>query len=197
MIFDLTKVRANTLVRILILCILLFGFAVANNGIEEEKENREALSAEYELKAQILIANLAISNSVIASEQREIDFELSKILVTREKGNKIYEYLTSEKADLKATEMQIVTTLIDGRQIYRNVQNIVVEAAKANKDAIFWHKYPEYRAEMDRYLTNVDLLIATTNIRSVEEHQKHKSFILLSLVFGITFTTFALWKVLF
>jgi hypothetical protein len=162
--------------------------------LKTNKETQDTVKQVYQLKTDIYIANLAIRNAALASNPSDIELELSKPVTTSTDANRVLEHLAID--GLTPHEQEILKDIIDVRSAYKIVQKEEIGYARVNADKKFWALLPAYQARMDLYIKTIDNLIFAINHRADIEYERLKSLILISLVFGITFASFALWRVL-
>lgn len=190
----LNKLRISSLLRIMILSIVILTSSVGLYSLNTIRKIQLISTDVYQLKSDILMANLAIRNAAIAHTPKDINFELEKTLVTRTSATRIYERLDS--AALTEPERRTFLEMKADRSVYREAQNKVVDKIKKDDDDGFWEALPSYQIQLDLYLKRTDSLIQSVGVRICSEYDRLLSLMLSALVFGLIWVTYALCRVL-
>lgn len=132
---------------LLTIAITIYSFSMINNS-------RIILIDLYQLKSDVLIANIAMRNSAIATNQFEMNKELDKMAITRESANKIYDRLSSY--NLNKQDSVIISEMKRERTDYRKAQLEVIENIKKKNDNFPWSMY---NVLMEKYLQRIDVLV--------------------------------------
>lgn len=156
--------------------IIVYGFAKIN-----EKES--AIIDLYQLKTDILNANIALRNAAIAPNLAFQENELAKMLVTRTSANKIYDRLSA--TELTHFQDTILSEMKRERPQYREAQlKVVADVRKKNPEV--WENMLYYNTLMDKYIDR-----CTVFITSIEKNVKFfyslvKASMLISILVVIT-----------
>lgn len=156
--------------------IIVYGFAKIN-----EKES--AIIDLYQLKTDILNANIALRNAAIAPNLAFQENELAKMLVTRTSANKIYDRLSA--TELTHFQDTILSEMKRERPQYREAQlKVVADVRKKNPEV--WENVLYYNTLMDKYIDR-----CTVFITSIEKNVKFfyslvKASMLISILVVIT-----------
>jgi hypothetical protein len=165
--------------------IIVYGFAKIN-----EKES--AIIDLYQLKTDILNANIALRNAAIAPNLAFQENELAKMLVTRSSANKIYDRLSA--TELTHFQDTILSEMKRERPQYREAQLKVVADVRKNNPEV-WENMLYYNTLMDKYLDR-----CTVFITSIEKNVKFfyslvKASMLISILVVITIMYILIRKV--
>jgi len=144
----------------------------------------------YQLKSDILQANLALRNAAVAITDAQMETELAKMLITRSSANEIYDHLTA--ADLSKIDRVIVKEMKVERAEYREAQLKVVSLIRRHKKEEAWDALVYYQTLMDRYVSRVDRLIISVVKCNKDLYAKVVSTTLASLVVSILIGTCAI-----
>ena len=174
-------------VTLLVVCaaVSLYGFKLLHDG-------RSNLVDLYQLKSDILQANIALRNAAIAYNQAQTEAELAKMLVTRSSANDVYDRLTA--ADLPDIDKVILAEMKKERPEYREAQMKVVNAVRKGKSEEAWDHMTYYQTLMDRYISRVDKLISHITKMSHSIHIRVQSTILGFLGVSILIAAVTVWK---
>ena len=106
----LNPIRYTPLIILILLAISSLTTKIGMSGIRDRQEVRANL---YQLKSDILNANIALRNAGIAVTVYDASKELDKMLVTRYSANKIYDFLSAAKItnQEKSTGLEICDVL--------------------------------------------------------------------------------------
>lgn len=129
--------------------IIVYGFAKIN-------EQESAIIDLYQLKTDILNANIALRNAAIAPNLAFQENELAKMLVTRSSANKIYDRLSA--TELTHFQQTILAEMKKERPQYRDAQlQVVADVRKKNPDV--WENMLYYNTLMERYLDRCTVFV--------------------------------------
>lgn len=136
----------------------------------------------YQLKSDVLVANIAIRNSAIATVDFDMNRELDKMLVTRSDANKIYDKLSSH--DMSHEDSIILSEMKVERKEYRESQLAIIKYIKLKEDDHVWAYMIYYNTFMDRYIQRVDTLLQSqlTYINMVYDNTKTFLFIVFTMI---------------
>jgi hypothetical protein len=163
--------------------LLIATTCVAIYGHIEMNTNRSVMMRLYQLKSDILLANLALRNAAVTVTDAQMEVELGKMLTTRSSANETYDYLMA--ADLSKVDRVIVNEMKNERVEYREAQLKVISLIRKHKDEEAWDALAYYQTLMDRYVSRVDRLITDIVKCSKNTYSKVIATALASLVVSI------------
>lgn len=163
-------------------------------GYTEINKRHLVITDLYQLKSDILTANISIRNAAIAINEHDRGKELDKMLLTREDANSIYDRLTA--AELPHLERTILEEMKKERKEYRESQIKVVNFIQLNDDMNTWHSMSYYQTLMNRYLQRVDVMLKFTLERTTNTYEHTKAAILAMLAAGIILTSILFWRII-
>jgi len=147
---------------IIILCVLIVSITtITIKEFTEINNNRIILLDLYQLKHDVLSANLYMRNATIPDSIEEREKELAKMLITRQSATNVYKNLN--RSVLTPEQTFIVKTLVAERVEYRECQNRTVYSIRHNPDSVTWKYFIDYNVYLNRYLHRVDFLIYDIN----------------------------------
>lgn len=161
-------------------------------GFDRIHSSRASLVDLYQLKSDVLQANIALRNAAIAYNQAQSEAELAKMLITRSSANDIYDRLTA--ADLNDLDRVIVDQLKKERPEYRASQMKVVNHVRKGERDAAWDELTYYQTLMDRYINRVDKLIVSITLESHSIHTRAKSTIIGLFGLSVAIAAIAVWK---
>ncbi len=185
----LQPVRYTPLIILLLLAVSSFTSKTGMSSIRDRQEIRANL---YQLKSDILNANIALRNAGIAVTGYDASKELDKMLVTRSSANKIYDFLSAAKLTHK--ESVILTEMKKERPEYREAQLKVVELIKLQKKTEAWSAMYYYQTLMDRYIQRVDTMLELSREREGEMYADTRQLSILLLVFSVAIVVYMFWR---
>lgn|GEM_PF-6235064 len=194
---DLTKlksilnpIRYTPLIILMLLAISSLTTKIGMSGIRDRQEIRANL---YQLKSDILNANIALRNAGIAVTAYDASKELDKMLVTRSSANQVLDFLTAAK--LSHRERTLVNEMKKERPEYREAQLKVVDFIKKQQKPEAWSALHYYQTLMDRYVQRVDTLLALSKERETEIFADTRQLSILLLVFSFAIVVYMFWRV--
>lgn len=186
------KLHPATWLGLLMTGLLLFTTAIGMHGLQSIHDGRAVLVDLYQLKADVLQANIALRNAAIATNQAQSEAELAKMLITRSSANGIYDRLAA--ADLCTLDRVVVNEMKNERPEYREAQlRVVGFVRKGDKDAA-WDHMNYYQTLMDRYIARVDKLIVSITDKTHRVHVSVQATMLAGLAFGLLVIGVLLWR---
>jgi len=165
--------------------IIVYGFAKIN-----EKES--AIIDLYQLKTDILNANIALRNAAIAPNLAFQENELAKMLVTRSSANKIYDRLSA--TELTHFQDTILSEMKRERPQYREAQLKVVADVRKNNPEV-WENMLYYNTLMDKYLDRCTVFITSIEKNVEFFYSLVKASMLISILVVITIMYILIRKV--
>lgn len=175
-----------------VVILLSISTAAAIYGFNSIHASKSALVDLYQLKSDVLQANIALRNAAIAYNQAQSEAELAKMLITRSSANDIYDRLTA--ADLNDLDRVIVDQLKKERPEYREAQlKVVNHVRKGNREAA-WEDMTYYQTLMDRYIARLDKLITSITRTTHQIHVHAKSTIVGLFGLSVALAAFAVWR---
>jgi hypothetical protein len=186
----LNPIRYTPLIILILLAISSLTTKIGMSGIKDRQEVRANL---YQLKSDILNANIALRNAGIAVTVYDASKEFDKMLVTRSSANKIFDTLSAAKLTHK--EKVILAEMKNERPEYREAQLKVVDFIKLQKKQEAWVAMSYYQTLMDRYVQRVDTLLTLSKDRETEIFADTRQLSILLLVFSFTIVIYMFWRV--
>lgn len=169
----------------IIISLLILTTSITISSFNDIDSKRIVIQNLYQLKSDILYANIALKNSTISGSKELAELELAKMLVTRGSANLIYDKLTIE--DLSKSTRIVFEEMKKERPEYRNAQlKVVANIRNGDSKKILWFNMSYYQTLMDRYTQRVDWLINSINNETNDLIRVTKMNILLLTFFSST-----------
>lgn len=169
----------------IIISLLILTTSITISSFNDIDSKRIVIQNLYQLKSDILYANIALRNSTISGSKELAELELAKMLVTRGSANLIYDKLTIE--DLSKSTRIVFEEMKKERPEYRNAQlKVVANIRNGDSKKILWFNMSYYQTLMDRYTQRVDWLINSINNETNDLIRTTKRNILLLTFFSST-----------
>lgn len=185
----ITPATWTLMVVVILLSISTFAAVYGFNRIHA---SRDVLVDLYQLKSDVLQANIALRNAAVAHNQAQSEAELAKMLVTRSSANDIYDRLTA--ADLCTLDRVIVDQLKKERPEYRAAQLTVVNHVRKGDKVAAWDEMTYYQTLMDRYINRLDKLITSVTGQAHDVHIRAKSTVVGLFGLSVALSAMAIWR---